>query len=83
MAIPVACTMAAPTPCAALNPMSAAMLVEEPVRPALTVNMMNPRTYIRLRPSMSASRPMGSRSEPMVSMYASVTHCTVGMLASK
>ena len=45
--------------------------------------MLNPATYTRLRPIMSDRRPIGKRSALVVSMYPSVTHCTVGIGASK
>ena len=43
-----------------------------------TRKIVNPTMYIRFRPTMSESRPMGRRSELIVRAYAIITHWTVG-----
>ena len=43
----------------------------------------NPAMYTCLRPTMSDSLPIGSRSALTVSVWAMTTHCTVGRSVSK
>ncbi len=83
MAMPLACTMAAPTLWNILDRTTSSSVGEEPASAAPTANMPSPAVYTRLRPTMSDSLPMGSSRELVARMYPTTTHCTSGMVAEK
>ena len=83
IAIPVPCVIAAPSPCNAFAPIRATMLPEVAANTAAATKMTRPERNIRLRPTMSDSLPIGSKSALIVKPSAMTTHCTVDRSASK
>ena len=66
MAVEVACVMEAPSPIRTRAPMSVTMSLAAMHRTAETRNIVKPTMYSLLRPTMSESRPIGSRRELIV-----------------
>ena len=83
MAIEVPWVIAAPTPISTRNRISIHTLAAAPDSAAKVTKTTNPATYTLLRPTMSASLPMGSSNALMVRAYPMITHWVVGRSVPK